>query len=137
MYSYLPVYGTLFHTYCKFHINNNNRNKINNNYFMLIINDSLNQRFCKKKNGFSISLFKKCYVHNIFATLSQLIIFSKLDLIWTYHINYFFAHPQQPITACYLDFIRKLLLKCSGNNFSLPHNENKIIILKVESQSFW
>ena len=60
---------------------------------MLIINDSLNKRFCKKIFGFSISLFKKYYVHNIFATLSQQIICSKLDLIWTYHLNYFFANP--------------------------------------------
>ena len=37
------------------------------NYFMLIINDSLNKRFCKKVFGFNISLFKKCYVHNIFT----------------------------------------------------------------------
>ena len=33
---------------------------------MLIINDSLNKRFCKKVFGFNISLFKKCYVYNIF-----------------------------------------------------------------------
>ena len=36
------------------------------NYFMLIINDSLNKRFCKKVFGFNISLFRKCYIHNIF-----------------------------------------------------------------------
>ena len=35
----------------------------------------------KKIFGFSISLFKKCYVHNIFSTLSQQIICNKLDLI--------------------------------------------------------
>ena len=39
------------------------------NYFMLIINDSLNKRFCKKVFGFNISLFKKCYVYNIFTIL--------------------------------------------------------------------
>ena len=60
---------------------------------MLIINDSLNQRFSKKTFDFSVSLFKKCYIHNIFATLSQQIICCKLDLIWTYHLNNFFAHP--------------------------------------------
>ena len=49
--------------------------------------------FLKKTIGFSISLFKKCYVHNIFATLSQQIIYSKLELIWTYHLNYVFAPP--------------------------------------------
>ena len=37
------------------------------NYFMLIINDSLNKRFCKKVFGFNISLFKKYYVYNIFT----------------------------------------------------------------------
>ena len=37
------------------------------NYFMLIINDSLNKRFCKKVSGFNISLLKKCYVYNIFT----------------------------------------------------------------------
>ena len=37
------------------------------NYFILIINDSLNKRFCKKIFGFNISLFKKCYVYNIFT----------------------------------------------------------------------
>ena len=36
---------------------------------MLIINDSLNKRFCEKVFGFSISFFKKCYVHNIFTIL--------------------------------------------------------------------
>ena len=60
---------------------------------MLIINDSLNQRFSKKRFDFSVSLFKKCYVHNIFAPLSQQIICRKLVLIWTYHLNYIFAHP--------------------------------------------
>ena len=79
------------------HNNNNN----NNNYyyyyyyyFMLIINDPLNKRFCKKAFGFSISLFKKCYVYNIFVTLLQQILCGKLllVLIWTYHLNYFFAH---------------------------------------------
>ena len=60
---------------------------------MIIINDSLNKRFCKKLFGFSIFLFKKCYVHNIFATLSQQILRGKLDLIWTYHLNDFFANP--------------------------------------------
>ena len=39
------------------------------NYFILIINDSLNKRFCKKIFGFNISLFKKCYVYNIFTIL--------------------------------------------------------------------
>ena len=60
---------------------------------MIIINDSLNKRFCKKIFGFSIFLFKKCYVYNIFATLSQQILRGKLDLIWTYHLNDFFTNP--------------------------------------------
>ena len=34
---------------------------------MLIINDSLNKRFCKKVFVFNISFFKKCYVHDIFT----------------------------------------------------------------------
>ena len=60
---------------------------------MLIINDSPNKRFCKKVFGFSIFLFKKCYVHNVFATLSQQILCEKLllVLIWTYYLNNSFA----------------------------------------------
>ena len=47
----------------------------NNNYFMLIINDALNKRVCKKVFGFNISLFKKCYsqyFHNKFSQYCKL-----------------------------------------------------------------
>ena len=34
---------------------------------MLIIDDSLKKKNCKKVFDFNISLFKKCYIHNIFT----------------------------------------------------------------------
>ena len=52
------MYGSLFHTQYQL-LNNNSNNNNANNYFMLIINDSLNKRFCKKIFGFSIFLLKK------------------------------------------------------------------------------
>ena len=47
----------------------------NNNYFMLIINDALNKRVCKKVFGFNISLFKKCYSQYYELALLKYILF--------------------------------------------------------------
>ena len=57
------------------------------NYFMLIINDSLNKRFCKKVFGFNISLFKKCYVHNIFTiNFHNIMNWHYSNIFYSFHI---------------------------------------------------
>ena len=56
---------------------------------MLIINDSLNKRFCKKVFVFNISFFKKCYVHDIF-TINFLNIVN-----WSYSNIFYSGTPPQ------------------------------------------
>ena len=54
---------------------------------MLIINDSLNKRFCKKVFGFNISLFKKCYVHNIFTiNFHNIMNWHYSNIFYSFHI---------------------------------------------------
>ena len=68
------------------------------NYFILIINYSLNKRFCKKIFGFNISLFKKCYIYNIFT-----ILWTSISQIYFILLIYLLApcptpNPTQPIS---------------------------------------
>ena len=91
---------------------------------MLIINDSLNKRFCKKVFGFSISLFKKCYVHNIFTiNFHNIVNWNYSNIFYTFNIfigslphtqpnpfpfsfsflfflPFFLSHKSQPCTFC-------------------------------------
>ena len=92
---------------------------------MLIINDSLNKRFCKKVFGFSISLFKKCYVHNIFIiNFHNIVNWNYSNIFYTFNIfigslphtqpnpfpfsfyflffflPFFLSHKSQPCTFC-------------------------------------
>ena len=88
---------------------------------MLIINDSLNKRFCEKVFGFSISFFKKCYVHNIFTILwtgiTQIYSILLMYLLAPYptpnpthfpflfffsffFLPFFLSHKSQPYTFC-------------------------------------
>ena len=90
---------------------------------MLIINDTLNKRFCKKVFGSSIFFFFLCYVHNIFTILrtgitqiySTLLIYLLASCIHTQPISLFFfffflflpiflSHKSQPYTFCLLSF---------------------------------
>ena len=79
---------------------------------MLIINDSLNKRFCKNVFGFNISLFKKCYVHNIFIINFHNIVNWRYSNIF-YSFNIFIdtlpPHPTQPISLFYFFFLFFLL----------------------------
>ena len=91
---------------------------------MLIVNDSLNKRFCKKVFGFSISLFKKCYVHNIFTiNFHNIVNWNYSNIFYTFNIfigslphtqpnpfpfsfsflfflPFFLSHKSQPCTFC-------------------------------------
>ena len=74
---------------------------------MLIINDSLNKRFCKKVFIFNISFFKKCYVYDIFTINFHNIVnlsYSNIFIILIYILARPHTKPNQPISLFFFFF---------------------------------
>ena len=67
---------------------------------MLIINDYLNKRFCKKVFVFNISFFKKCYVHDIFTiNFHNIVNLSYSNIFYSFNIYiYILACPHNEPT---------------------------------------
>ena len=63
---------------------------------MLIINDYLNKRFCKKVFVFNISFFKKCYVHDIFTiNFHNIVNLSYSNIFYSFNIYIYIGMPPQ------------------------------------------
>ena len=73
---------------------------------MLIINYSLNKRFCKKVFDFNISFFKKCYVHDIFIiNFHNIMNYSYSNIFYSFNIFIgMLPHPTQP-TFLFFSFL--------------------------------